>query len=332
MSGAKKINGTAGVVRAGATPEQSAVQPGPNTACTKKQAARATPRTPTQGEVPPEIAQGPAPQGGLDMAQVVGQRDILMICLDTLRWDVAFAEQENGGTPVLNRYGPWVKSFAPGNFTLPSHQAMFAGFLPAPATARGIGQREMLFFPEGIGLGKAPAGSFAFKEATFVQALAGAGYQTNCVGGVSFFNKRGPLNSVFPAMFQHSFWRPAFGCLQKGSVEAQVDFIRQRLEKTPQNRRVFYYLNVCAIHYPNWFYLNDNGQPQNRADGPKSHAAALRHVDGKLEKLFVAFKKRGPALVLALSDHGTCYGEDGFNFHGLPHPAVDTVPYKRFFL
>ena len=53
----------------------------------------------------------------VDMKQVVGSQDILMICLDTLRYDCARAEEEAGGTPVLNQYGPWEKRQAPGNFT-----------------------------------------------------------------------------------------------------------------------------------------------------------------------------------------------------------------------
>ena len=66
----------------------------------------------------------------IDMANVVGICDILLICLDTLRYDVAVQEEAAQNTPVLNRYGTWQKCQAPGNFTLPSHHAMFAGFLP----------------------------------------------------------------------------------------------------------------------------------------------------------------------------------------------------------
>ena len=66
----------------------------------------------------------------IDMNQVVHHQDILFICLDTLRYDVAVREEKLGNTPVLNQYGPWEKRQAPGNFTYPSHHAMFAGFLP----------------------------------------------------------------------------------------------------------------------------------------------------------------------------------------------------------
>ena len=50
----------------------------------------------------------------VDMNQVVGAQDILFICLDTLRYDAAVEEEAAGGTPVLNRYGPWEKCQAPG--------------------------------------------------------------------------------------------------------------------------------------------------------------------------------------------------------------------------
>ena len=36
--------------------------------------------------------------------------------------------------------------------------------------------------------------------------------------------------------------------------------------------------------------------------------------------------------MICCSDHGTCYGEDGCQFHGISHPAVEAVPYKHFFL
>ena len=65
----------------------------------------------------------------LDMNQVVGTHDILMLCFDTLRYDVSKEEEEAGRTPVLNSHGgEWEKRHAPGNFTYPSHFAIFAGF------------------------------------------------------------------------------------------------------------------------------------------------------------------------------------------------------------
>ena len=41
----------------------------------------------------------------MDMNRVVGTHDILMLCFDTLRYDVSKAEEAAGGTPVQNSHG-----------------------------------------------------------------------------------------------------------------------------------------------------------------------------------------------------------------------------------
>ena len=88
------------------------------------------------------------------MNQIVGKCHILFVCLDCLRYDVAFEEQQSGGTPILNRYGDWRKCQAPGNFTYPSHQAMFAGFFPIDEDILDMKKREILFFSADIGMGR----------------------------------------------------------------------------------------------------------------------------------------------------------------------------------
>ena len=265
----------------------------------------------------------------VDMTQIVGSHDIVMLCFDTLRYDVAKAEEGNGGTPVLNSFGnPWEKRHAPGNFTYPSHAAIFAGFLPSPAEPHLLRSRKWLFFPVQAGTGRIPpAGSYPFTEATFVEALARAGYETVCVGGVNFFSKRNPLGRVFPSLFHHSYWLPGFGCTDPHSAEKQISFAVGKLEQVPVGKRVFLYINFSAIHYPNAHYV-----PGLVKDNKTSHAAALRYVDSCLPPLFDAFRRRANTFVIALSDHGTCYGEDGYEYHCISHEAVYTVPYKHFIL
>lgn len=265
----------------------------------------------------------------IDMTQVVGASDILFVCLDTLRYDVAVSEEASGGTPVLNQYGQWQKCQAPGNFTYPSHHAMFAGFLPCQYDAKSVADRELLFFPKAIGLGrKTPEGAYGFSGSTIMEGLEKDGYDTWCVGGVAFFDKRSDLGRVFPSYFQKSYWNPSFGCPVKDSTKNQVDFILRKLAKADAERHIFLYLNVDAIHYPNYFYLEGASN-----DSIQSHAAALRYVDGELGRLFTEWKRqRGSTFVICCSDHGTCYGEDGCLFHGVNHPAVNTIPYKHFFL
>lgn len=271
---------------------------------------------------------GKSCKSSVNMKEVVGTHDILFVCLDTLRYDAAKEEEQKGGTPVLNQYGPWKKCQAPGNFTYPSHHAMFAGFLPCDFDARSMMDREILFFPEGAGLGgKPPENAFCFSGPTFVEGLEREGYDTYCIGGVSFFDKRTDLGRVFPSMFRYSSWNPSFGCTVKESVDNQIAFTLKKLGQVPKEKRVFFYLNIDAIHYPNYFYLE--GQKEDNLD---SHKAALRYVDSRLKKLFDGFEKRSKVFVICCSDHGTCYGEDSLVFHGLNHPVINTVPYKHFFL
>ena len=268
----------------------------------------------------------------IDMNQVVGNYDILFICLDTLRYDAAVQEEALGTTPVLNRYGPWEKRQAPGNFTYPSHHAMFAGFFPCPFEAKSSDERERLFFSRFVGMSrKVPPGAYVFSGSTIVEGLAGDGYDTWCVGGVAFFDKRSDLGRVFPAYFQKSYWNPSFSCRVKDSTKNQVDFLLKKLVHVERGRPIFLYLNVDAIHYPNYFYLE--GAVPNGRDSLQSHRAALRYVDTQLGRLFDGWKSlRKDTFVICCSDHGTCYGEDGCWSHGISHPMVNTVPYKHFFL
>jgi hypothetical protein len=278
-------------------------------------------------EMPKEWHANPDPVG-INMKEIVGSHDILFICLDTLRWDVAFEEQEEGRTPILNQYGKWRKSNAPGNFTYPSHHAMFAGFLPSSLEPIPLPKQERLFFPRNIGLGShAPKNSFAFEGDNFVEGLAHVGYETICIGGVAFFDKRSPIGKVFPSMFKQSYWKPKFSCAVKESFTNQLATALKVLATTEADKRVFMYINIDAIHYPNYFYVDGENK-----DSRQTHAAALHYVDSLLPELFSAFERRGKTFVIACSDHGTCYGEDGFTFHGFNHEIVNTVPYKHFVL
>lgn len=267
-------------------------------------------------------------QDNINMNEIVGTYDILFICLDTLRYDAAFEEQENSNTPILNKYGKWKKCHASGNFTYPSHHAMFSGFLPSPVEFVPITKRQMLFFPKNIGMGSnAPKNSFAFEGSTFIEGLANVGYETICIGGVAFFDKRSDIGNVFPNMFKKSYWNPQFSCSVKESTENQVNFAIKEINKLDKQKRIFMYINVDAIHYPNYFYLDGESK-----DNIETHKAALRYVDSKLEKLFDTFKHRNKTFVIVCSDHGTCYGEDGYYFHCVSHEVVYTVPYKHFIL
>ena len=72
----------------------------------------------------------------LNANAMIGTHDVLLITLDTLRYDVAATALQRGMTPTLARVlpgGQWERRHSPGSFTYAAHHAFFAGFLPTPA-------------------------------------------------------------------------------------------------------------------------------------------------------------------------------------------------------
>ncbi len=142
------------------------------------------------------------------MQEIVGTYDILLITLDTLRYDVAQDMWHEGRTPFLASLlppGGWEARHTPGSFTYAAHHAFFAGFLPTPA---GPGVHPRLFAARFPGSETTTAQTYVFEAPDIVSGLTAQGYHTACIGGVGFFNKAGPLGSVLPGLFQESHWSP----------------------------------------------------------------------------------------------------------------------------
>ncbi|RRQ71633.1 metalloenzyme domain-containing protein [Streptomyces griseofuscus] len=264
------------------------------------------------------------------MTEIVGSHDLLLVTLDTLRYDVAQELAAAGRIPNLARHlpgGTWERRHAPGSFTYASHQAMFAGFLPTPAAP---GPHPRLFAARFAGSESTATGTFVYDTPDLVSGLAAVGYRTVCVGGVGFFNKQGPLGSVLPGMFQESYWEPEFGVASPTSFEAQVACAEKVVADLPADQPLFLFVNVAALHQPNWFHLP--GATKEAGDTRESHAAALEYVDRHMGRLLAAASARRPCLAIVCSDHGTAYGEDGYTGHRIGHDVVWTVPYAHFFV
>lgn len=261
----------------------------------------------------------------MNVGELIGSRDVLFLVLDTLRYDVAVEEWRAGRTPTLARVLPpsgWEERHSPGSFTYAAHHAFFAGFLPTPARP---GRHPRPFAIRFGGSETTTPETCVFDAPDLVHGFASRGYRTICIGGVGFFNPESPLGRVLPAFFDEAHWAPELGVTDPRSTEHQVRLACARLAEVRQP--VFLFLNVSALHQPNRHYLAGATE-----DSKASHAAALRYVDGQLPPLFSALAKRGEALGLLMSDHGTCYGDDGFTGHRLAHPAVWTVPYAQVLL
>jgi hypothetical protein len=270
------------------------------------------------------------PDAGIpDMNAVVGSHDIVLVTLDTLRFDAAQRCFERGELPVLAPHLPsdgWERRHTPGSFTYAAHASFFAGFLPTPARP---GPHPRLFALEFEGSETTAAETHVFRGCdNIVAGFRRSDYWTLCIGGVGFFNKRNLLGSQLPALFDESHWRPEFGVTAPDSTARQVALACERLRSDAlRDRRCFLFINVSALHQPNRHYLEGADR-----DGLESHCAALRYVDGALAPLLTALCGRGRAFVIVCSDHGTAYGEDGYHGHRLAHEVVMTVPYSHFVL
>jgi hypothetical protein len=260
----------------------------------------------------------------MNMNEVVGRDDLLMITFDTLRYDIAQDRWRRGRTPFLAGLLPetgWEERHSPGSFTYSAHAAFFTGFLPTPAYPGRHPRRFALRFP---GSETTTSETCVLDGDNIVAGLAGRGYHTVCIGGVGFFNKMSPLGRVFPAMFEESYWSPEVGVTARDSTGNQVRLAIQVLRGLPPDRRVFLFINLSALHQPNYFYLDGASE-----DSPESHGAALEYIDRQLPVLFEALQLRGQGFGVLCSDHGTAYGEDGYVGHRLAHPVVWTVPYAE---
>ncbi|NUR57316.1 MAG: STM4013/SEN3800 family hydrolase [Catenulispora sp.] len=263
------------------------------------------------------------------MNDVVGSHDLLFVTLDTLRYDVAVEELATGRLPNLARVLPdgWERRHTPGSFTFAAHSAFFAGFLPTP-TAPGRHPRR--FAARFGGSETTGPGTWVFDERDLIAGLRAAGYRTVCIGGVGFFNPESRLGQVLPGMFDAAHWSPATGVTDPDSFGNQVEVARQVVASLAADQRLFLFVNVPALHQPNWFHLD--GATRESGDSRESHAAALRYVDARIGELFALMASRRPCFTIVCSDHGTAYGEDGYAGHRIGHDVVWTVPYADFVL
>lgn len=261
----------------------------------------------------------------LNMNEIVKSMNILFITLDSLRFDVADDAFKNNLLPNCKNYFPdgWQKCHTSGSFTYAAHQAFFAGFLPTPATPT---KTARLFAAHFIGSETTTENTLVFQTPDIVTGFAQIGFKTVCIGGVGFFNKQTQLGNVLPSMFQQSYWQTEFSVTEKKSTAFQFHKAIEVIEQTKDEQQLFLFINVSAIHQPNWFYLYDEKQQDTIA----SHSAALQYVDAQLPNLIKSLKQKRDTFCIICSDHGTAYGEDDYFGHRIAHPTVWNVPLATF--
>ena len=121
----------------------------------------------------------------IDANAIVGTHDIVLITLDTLRYDVAQRLWRNKRTPNLVAFSDsgWEPRHTPGNFTFAAHAAFFAGFLPTTIQPVGPGTQkpERLFAVRFSGSETTSPRTCVFETPDIVSGLASRGYHTTCI-------------------------------------------------------------------------------------------------------------------------------------------------------
>lgn len=251
-----------------------------------------------------------------------GYQDVVFITLDALRYDVAQSAWEAGLTPHLSNILPtsgWERRHTPASFTLPAHQAFFAGFLPTPAEPGHHERHWALRFAGSETIGP---DTLVFDTPHILAGYAARGYHTMCIGSTGFFNPQTALGTILPGYFHEAHWDRSLGVSDPRSAEHQFALVAQRLADLPATQRVFLFINIGTTHRPTHMYV-----PGATGESLATQTAALAHVDRKLPHLLTALRQRGPWHGIICADHGTCFGDDGFTGHRLAHPAVWSVPY-----
>jgi sulfatase-like protein len=271
----------------------------------------------------------------VNMNEIVKNAHILFVTLDSLRYDVADELFRNGQTPVFQQNCPqgWQKGHSPGNFTYAAHHAFFAGFLPTPAQSA---KSSRLFAARFSGSETTTTDTLVFDTQDIISGFAQLGFRTICIGGVGFFNQQTPLGRVLPSFFEESYWEPSFGVTDPDSTRHQF-YLASRLAASVTNEQLFMFINVSAIHQPNYFYQLQTeaspALPRTGIDTISTHGEALKYVDGQFPLLFEAFTKtERDTFCIFCSDHGTAYGEDNYYGHRIGHPTVWEVPMATFML
>ncbi|MEU5644009.1 STM4013/SEN3800 family hydrolase [Streptomyces milbemycinicus] len=257
----------------------------------------------------------------IDAAEIIRTgTSILFVTLDSLRYDVAHTAYEDGLTPRLATLLPeagWERRHTPGSFTLPAHVAFFSGFLPKLPQPK---QPPRLWECRPPTFKTVAKETFVFEASSLLHGLAGLGYRTVCVGGVTYFSRETPLGSVLPDMFDEDHWRPEFCSREIDSTRYQVD---QALEIADRydGRPLYLFINVSATHVPHGHYIGDS------RDSHASQRAALAYADEHLGRLMMTLTAERRWLIIMCADHGDAFGDDGFHGRGIAHPAVMNVPY-----
>ncbi|WP_217548949.1 sulfatase-like hydrolase/transferase [Streptomyces sp. GbtcB6] len=283
-------------------------------------------------------------------ADDLARHDVALVTLDSLRFDVA----AEAAAPNLKALGPLRRATSYGSFTLPSHAAIFGGFLPdvteEPQWDFYSRELRQLWRLSRARRQAVPRASMLLNGDNIVEGFGRAGYRTVGAGGVRWFS-----SGYFPGLFDtFRYWGPdgddTDKFAERGFGDFALDHVEELVGEVAATERSFLFVNAAETHAPYTRGTDDpfdtetqriarswSGSWNGGAVVPFTTAArkdmarlreaqrvALESVDRKLGRLFDALTR--PTVVVVCADHGEAFGEKGWWGHNQPMPEVMSVP------
>ena len=258
---------------------------------------------------------------------------VLLLSLDSCRFDTFSAAYLAGTLPHLSGVGPLHRALAPSYFTYGSHAAFWMGFTPGV-----VGTNEPLLNPKAGKLfrmshaghrGRDSQQSFLLEGPNLIDGFRRQGYLTIGSGAVDWFNTATDSGSVLAKPFERFHFAG-----NTWSLASQLEWIETQLATAYPDQPVFAFLNVGETHVPYWHLgaswdcwpspcVPFGGAECSASQSRLRQRSCLEWVDQQLGPLLNRFMN---GTILACADHGDCWGEDGLWEHGISHPATLTVP------
>lgn len=251
--------------------------------------------------------------------------NFLVLTLDALRYDSAVEARIPKLRELMQLYGAfgakdWVKCYAPGIYTLPSHVSMLqAGCFPST-------RHPDVGFPYNTTTGqlirfdnhsrpKDAMIALGAQAPNIPKAFQYLGHKVIGIGGVGWFNERA-TSDIWSNYFRDFHWNTRFSEGAPKNAENQFSLLTQ-LGIREESRRLFLFINCAATHDP--YRRESTAFPSRNAQ-----VCALEDVDAILHEIITYVPR--PLNVIICGDHGDCFGEDGLWGHGFYHPKVMEVP------
>jgi arylsulfatase A-like enzyme/Tfp pilus assembly protein PilF len=262
-------------------------------------------RTPSGAEV-----------GRLDAGVKPGDLNVLLITLDTTRWDRLGAYGDrSAATPNLDRLAGegvlFEEAIAAAPLTLPAHSTIFTGLLPPKHGVRDNG--GYVLDP---------------KHTTLAAQLKRGGWQTGAFVGSFVLDSKWGLNQGFDTYYD-KFDVSKYQSISLGEVARRggevVDHALPWLE-AHGSQRFFAWLHFYDAHSP-----YDPPEPFKSQFADRPYSGEIAYVDSQIARVLQWLDGKGltdKTVIVAIGDHGESLREHGEGTHGLfIYDATTHVPF-----